>query len=178
MSISINDINTVDDLLKAQSVEEDVTDTTDAADTITKQLLDEDPSVGIDVACRVLYALREFHANGVELYIKECKAEYSAQWAADHAKLDLALDLIKDIQLQFSVINTFTLSFFNMALSPAHLLSAQDMEDFAQDYLGLSGIDADMYYESYYQLNDNGEQYDDEEYERSQDEMTQTRWEY
>ena len=65
-----------------------------------------------------------------------------------------------------------------MALSPSHLLSAQDMEDFAQDYLGLSGIDADMYYESYYQLDNNGEQYEDEEYERSQDEMTQTRWEY
>ena len=62
-----------------------------------------------------------------------------------------------------------------MALSPAHLLSAQDMEDFAQDYLGLSGIDADMYYESYYQLNDG---YEDEDYQRSQDEMTQTRWEY
>lgn len=65
-----------------------------------------------------------------------------------------------------------------MALSPSHLLSAQDMEDFAQDYLGLSGIDADMYYEAYYKLNSNDEHYDDEEYERSQDEMTQTRWEY
>jgi len=65
-----------------------------------------------------------------------------------------------------------------MALSPAHLLSTQDMEDFAQDYLGLSGIDADMYYESYYQLNDSNDGYDDEDYQRNQDEMTQTRWEY
>ena len=65
-----------------------------------------------------------------------------------------------------------------MALSPSHLLSVQDMEDFAQDYLGLSGIDADMYYESYYQIDNNGEQYEDEEYQRSQDEMSQTHWEY
>ena len=64
-----------------------------------------------------------------------------------------------------------------MALSPSHLLSARDMEDFAQDYLGLSGIDTDLYYESYYQLNAD-DQYDDEEYERSQDETTQTHWEY
>ena len=66
-----------------------------------------------------------------------------------------------------------------MALSPSHMLSVQDMEDFAQDYLGLSGIDADMYYEAYYRLkNTEDEEYDDEEYQRSQNEVTQTRWEY
>ena len=64
-----------------------------------------------------------------------------------------------------------------MALSPSHLLSTRDMEDFAQDFLGLSGIDADLYYETYYRLNPD-DQYDDEEYERSQDETTQNRWEY
>ena len=65
-----------------------------------------------------------------------------------------------------------------MALSPSNFLSAQDMEDFAQDYLGLAGIDSDLYYESYYQLNDNdGEQYDDEEYSR-QDELSQTQYQY
>jgi hypothetical protein len=64
-----------------------------------------------------------------------------------------------------------------MALSPSHFLSAQDMEDFAQDYLGLSGIDADMYYESYYQLNQD-DQYDDDDYQRNQDEVSQTKWEY
>jgi hypothetical protein len=64
-----------------------------------------------------------------------------------------------------------------MALSPAHLLSAQDMEDFAQDFLGLQGTDADMYYESYYQMNPNDE-YEDEDYKHSQNEVTQTQWEY
>lgn len=64
-----------------------------------------------------------------------------------------------------------------MALSPAHLLTAQDMEDFAQDFLGLQGTDADMYYESYYQINSNDE-YEDEEYQRGQNEVTQSRWEY
>ena len=45
------------------------------------------------------------------------------------------------------------------------------MEDFAQDYLGLSGTDSDLYYESYYKLNDEtGDGYDDEEYSR-QDEL-------
>ncbi len=64
-----------------------------------------------------------------------------------------------------------------MALSPSHFLSANDMENFASEYLGLSGIDTDMYYESYYQLNENDE-YDDEEYERTKDEVSQTNWEY
>ena len=61
-------------------------------------------------------------------------------------------------------------------LSRSSLLSTQDMEDFAQDYLGLSGVDADMYYESYYQLN-NDDQYDDEDYVR-EDEVNQTKWQY
>ncbi len=65
-----------------------------------------------------------------------------------------------------------------MALSPAHFLTSQDMEDFAQDYLGLSGIDSDLYYESYYQLNDkDGDGYDDEEYTRS-DELSQNHYQY
>lgn len=64
-----------------------------------------------------------------------------------------------------------------MAISPSHFLSSRDMEDFAQDFLGLQGTDSDMYYESYYNLNTD-DTYEDEEYERSQDEVTQTRWEY
>ena len=52
------------------------------------------------------------------------------------------------------------------------------MEDFAQDYLGLSGIDSDLYYESYYHINDkDGDGYDDEEYARS-DELSQTHYQY
>ena len=66
-----------------------------------------------------------------------------------------------------------------MALSPSNFLTSQDMEDFAQEYLGLEGTDADMYYESYYQLNDSeGDGYDDDDYQRCQNELNQTRYEY
>ena len=40
-----------------------------------------------------------------------------------------------------------------MALSPKDLLTSSDMEDFASDYLRLSGIETDMFYESYMKLN-------------------------
>ena len=60
-------------------------------------------------------------------------------------------------------------------LSRSTFLSTQDMEDFAQDYLGLTGVDADMYYESYYQLNTDHEY--DEDYVR-EDEVNQTKWQY
>ena len=60
-------------------------------------------------------------------------------------------------------------------LSRSSLLSTQDMEDFAQDYLGLTGVDADMYYESYYKLNTDDEY--DEDYGR-EDEVNQTKWQY
>ena len=53
------------------------------------------------------------------------------------------------------------------------ILTTEDLEDFARDYLGLTGVDADMYYESYYNLDNNG--YEEEEY---RDELNQTQWQY
>ena len=58
-----------------------------------------------------------------------------------------------------------------MALSPSSIPSVVDMENFAKDYLGLDGTDVDLFYESYYQIND-------EESEQSWDELNQTEWEY
>ena len=100
MSININDINTVNDLLDAQEPNDkpEIVSTPEA-DAIIKLILEEEPAVGAEICCRVIYALREFHAKSVELYIEEGKADYSAQWASDHAKLDMALDLIRGVQL-------------------------------------------------------------------------------
>ena len=60
-----------------------------------------------------------------------------------------------------------------MALSPSSLMSTADMEDFASEYLGLHGVDADMFYESYYDLDS-----DSLEKEYAKDELNQTEWEY
>ena len=95
MALNIDDIKTVNDLINAQEVEPNISD----ADDIVLQLLDLDPSVGLEVTCRVIYALRELHANATEKYIKEGNPEYAAQWAADCEKLNMALNTIKDIQL-------------------------------------------------------------------------------
>ena len=65
-----------------------------------------------------------------------------------------------------------------MALSPKHFLSNEDMEDFASDYLGLNGIDYDMYYEAYHKLNIDDYQYEEEDEYRQQDELNQTHWQY
>ena len=64
------------------------------------------------------------------------------------------------------------------ALSPSYFPSSEDMENFASDYLGLAGIDADMFYESYYNLNKDDEMDQYEEVEYRNDELNQTRWEY
>jgi len=100
MSLNINDINTVDDLLKAQQpVEDKEISMSPEADKIILELLSEEPAVGLEVVTRVLYALREFHGSAVEMYIEEGKPEFSAQWAQDYAKINMAMDLIKDIQV-------------------------------------------------------------------------------
>jgi len=60
-----------------------------------------------------------------------------------------------------------------MALSPKSIPSVLDMEDFATDYLGLQGTDVDLFYESYYNVDNDGY-----EEEVRKDELNQTQWEY
>ncbi len=60
-----------------------------------------------------------------------------------------------------------------MALSPSNIPSVADMEEFATEYLGLDSSEFDLYYESYYNLDNDGY-----EKELSKDELNQTQWEY
>jgi hypothetical protein len=55
-----------------------------------------------------------------------------------------------------------------MSLPPSSIPSIADMEDFAKEYLGLEGTDFDLYYESYYNIDNRS----------SEDELNQTDWEY
>ena len=50
-----------------------------------------------------------------------------------------------------------------MTISPKDLFTNRELEDFASDFLGLKGTDADMFYESYYNLNTDDE-YEEDEY--------------
>ena len=58
-----------------------------------------------------------------------------------------------------------------MALSPSSIPSVSDMEDFAKDFLGLNGVDVDLFYESYYNI-------ENDDSERVLDELSQSDWEY
>lgn len=60
-----------------------------------------------------------------------------------------------------------------MNYSPSSMPSVSDMEDFAKEYLGLQGSDTDLFYESYYNLDNDG--YEEDEY---RDEINQNKWEY
>jgi len=60
-----------------------------------------------------------------------------------------------------------------MALNPSSIPSVLDMENFAKEFLGLEGTDVDLFYESYYNLNN--EEYEEDEY---RDELNQNKWEY
>ena len=99
MSVDFNEINTVNDLLKVQEQVSDDVSMSPEADNLTRLLLDEEPRVGVEVCCRILYALREFHGNGIDVYIADGKPDHAAQWASDYTKINMALDLIKDIQV-------------------------------------------------------------------------------
>ena len=92
MSLDFKDIKTVNDLLDAQK-------STSVTKDFVSQILNEDPSVGLEVCIGILYALLDFHASATEQYISEGRAADVSNWACDTKKLDIALDLIKDIAL-------------------------------------------------------------------------------
>ena len=76
MSTNIEDINTVNDLLNVQQKNEEEVHTSNVTDYIISQILEEDPAVGLEICNRVLYALSEFHAKGVDMYVEQGKPEY------------------------------------------------------------------------------------------------------
>jgi len=88
------DINTPSDLARANEVPE-----VSAADKIMEQVLNEDPATGLQVATRILTALRDFHDSGVEMYKAEGDSDAACAWYADAILLDRAAHLIQDIAL-------------------------------------------------------------------------------
>ena len=100
MSIeNFSQVNTVNDLMELQKKAEAQDNTSSVADKLMDLILAEDPAVGITVAYRVLYALRDFHKSGVEQYNDEGNFDAALVWHTDYTKLDQAMSLIEDIQL-------------------------------------------------------------------------------
>ena len=99
MSINIDDINTVSDLLKAQQPVADEKVETPEVDAIMETVLAEEPVVGITVAYRILHALHEFHEVGVEQYKEEGNIDAAVVWQKDAVLLQRAMEFIEHIAL-------------------------------------------------------------------------------
>ena len=100
MSIeNLNEVNTVSDLLQLQKNSEEHENQPSAADDLMVQVLNEDPAVGLELAQRVLFALRDLHQHGVDQYKEEGNIDAAAVWYADAVLLDQCLTILKDIQL-------------------------------------------------------------------------------
>ena len=112
------------------------------------------------------------HNVAVEQYIQDGDADKASAWARDQAFVATAYNVLKQVELWVFRINNFTFS-LAMNYSPSSMPSVSDMEDFAKEYLGLQGSDTDLFYESYYNLDNDG--YEEDEY---RDEINQNKWEY
>ena len=96
---NFSDINTPSDLVKANQQTQQQEDT--VADKLMDQIIAEDPSVGIEIAKRVMIALRDLHEHGCEQYKEEGDINAAVIWHADAVLLDRAVDLIRDIVLWY-----------------------------------------------------------------------------
>lgn len=102
MSINIDNIDTVSDLLKAQETvvaAEEAAEETPEADAIMKTVMEQEPVVGITVAYRILNALHEFHEVGVAQYKEEGDIDAAITWQKDAVLLQRAMDFIENIAL-------------------------------------------------------------------------------
>ena len=92
---NLENINTVQDLLDANSKSIEQIEGEELLDTVLKA----GPSVAHGVACGILTVLRNYHMEATSKYIKDGNADVVAAWAADATALELALNAISDIQL-------------------------------------------------------------------------------
>lgn len=89
-----SNVNTVQDLINLnQETQEQETD------QLFDEVLDKGPAYGIEMAVKILSALHDFHVRGTQTYIEDDKADFAAQWGHDVARLEIAIDAIRDIQL-------------------------------------------------------------------------------
>lgn len=88
---NISDINTVQDLIKAN-------EKGSPSEEILKQVFEMGPQEGKDIAIGIIEQLAIWHDNVSEEEFKE-RNETSLLWARDAAILETALQMIKNVQL-------------------------------------------------------------------------------
>ena len=89
---NISDINTVQDLLKAN-------ETKTPTEEILKAVFDEEPSVGLEVAKTILSALAEYHVSAVNNKIEENDTENIVGWVQDATILNKVVEMIDEVSL-------------------------------------------------------------------------------
>ena len=94
---NISDINTVQDLLKAnEEVNED-----SISDTICKEIFNHEPAVGLEVVKKVLVELAQFHVDVANNKIDE-KDESTPGWIKDATVLRIVSDMIEEVDLWYN----------------------------------------------------------------------------
>ena len=92
---NISDINTVQDLLKAnEEVQED-----SISDTICKEIFNHEPEVGLEVVKKVLVELAQFHVDVANNKIDEKEDENTPGWIKDATVLRIVSDMIEEVDL-------------------------------------------------------------------------------
>lgn len=89
---NISDINTVQDLLKAN-------ETKTPTEEILKAVFAEDPAVGLEIAKTILSALGEYHVNVVNGKIEDNDTENIVGWVQDATILNKVVEMIDEVSL-------------------------------------------------------------------------------
>ena len=100
--MDLKDINSVQDLLRDNNESTDDLDSIikrESRAELTKPIYEQEPEVGMEVAIEIIENLLCFHSDAVEDYLGRDETEKCAVWAADMTKLQIALGILRGIQL-------------------------------------------------------------------------------
>jgi hypothetical protein len=95
---NLDDINTVQDLMKVQTFKP--CSTKELVEDLVTPIYCETPAIGLDCLEHLLTSMIELHKEMVETMSDENTAPVDvACWASDLTKLQIAYDLVTDIKL-------------------------------------------------------------------------------
>ena len=100
--MDLKDINSVQDLLRDNNESTDDWDSITRRENraeLTKPIYEQEPEVGMEVAIDIIENLLCFHSDAVQDYLERNETEKCAVWAADLTKLQIALSILREVQL-------------------------------------------------------------------------------
>ena len=95
----LDQVKTVQDLINLNNTTEEQVNVNNIKEEIMSQILDQEPKMGLQLTMDILNALKDFHANAIEVLKKEEDYERALTWTYDLSTITNAMELLSEVEL-------------------------------------------------------------------------------